>query len=285
MADRGSHLQSVIKRSESAARASKRQKTAWIIAMLIIAATLSLIISNRLGLDETVIFGGSETGFLTVGRLSDPFYGYSDTADAKAEKDAELNFPEDIEISEWMFILANNDNSIERFTPTVINVGDTETQVDERISDALLQLVAEAQEAGFTPYLGDGYISYVEQDYLFTGKVSQLMWDGSVSKGKAEHLARKEVFYPGASDHQTGLGVNIFDKRYTGNDYSGMSEEFYKWLDANCADFGFIKRYPENKSDITGWSEPWHYRYVGKTAAAFIMNNGLTLEEFIAHYK
>ncbi|MCI6973825.1 MAG: D-alanyl-D-alanine carboxypeptidase family protein, partial [Clostridiales bacterium] len=84
---------------------------------------------------------------------------------------------------------------------------------------------------------------------------------------------------------QTGLAVDIFDQKYSVYDYSKMNAEFYKWLDANCAEYGFIKRYPSDKVELTGWDQPWHYRYVGKEAAKFIMENDLCFEEFCAHYR
>ena len=57
----------------------------------------------------------------------------------------------------------------------------------------------------------------------------------------------------------------------------------YAWLQAHCADYGFILRYPEGKQPITGYRfEPWHYRYVGVEAAAEIMDQGLCLEEYLA---
>ncbi len=63
-----------------------------------------------------------------------------------------------------------------------------------------------------------------------------------------------------------------------------MNHDFYDWLDEHCAEYGFIKRYPTRKVLLTGWDEPWHYRYVGKEAAQFIMKNGICFEEFYAHY-
>ena len=64
-------------------------------------------------------------------------------------------------------------------------------------------------------------------------------------------------------------------------DYSKMDKAFFNWMDENCAEYGFIKRYPSNKADITGWDEPWHFRYVGVEAAKEIAQNGLTLEEYL----
>ena len=51
-----------------------------------------------------------------------------------------------------------------------------------------------------------------------------------------------------------------------------------------AAQYGFIKRYPTRKLLLTGWDEPWHYRYVGVEAATFIMQNNLCYEEFYSHY-
>ena len=62
--------------------------------------------------------------------------------------------------------------------------------------------------------------------------------------------------------------------------------ELSVWMAAHCAEYGFILRYPKDKTDITGvMFEPWHFRYVGKEAAAYITEKGLTLEEFAVLYK
>ena len=99
---------------------------------------------------------------------------------------------------------------------------------------------------------------------------------------QAEIYAESEPGYaqkPGASEHQTGLA---FDVTAT-NDGSGFeSTEQYAWIRVNAHKYGFIQRYPSNKSHITGISyEPWHYRYVGVEAATEIYNKNLTLEEFL----
>ena len=75
-----------------------------------------------------------------------------------------------------------------------------------------------------------------------------------------------------------------FRSRYLRLVYEDMNQKFYAWLDEHCAEYGFIKRYPTRKLLLTGWDEPWHYRYVGVEAATFIMENNLCFEEFYAHY-
>ena len=59
----------------------------------------------------------------------------------------------------------------------------------------------------------------------------------------------------------------------------------WSWLKEHCAEYGFIWRYSEEKSDITGISnEPWHFRYVGVEAATYIMENNLCLEEYMEQF-
>jgi len=84
---------------------------------------------------------------------------------------------------------------------------------------------------------------------------------------------------PGASEHQTGLAFDVTAEN-SGDGFESTPQ--YGWLIANCWKYGYIQRYPANKSHITGISyEPWHYRYVGKAAAKAIHESGLTLEEFV----
>ncbi|MBR3928990.1 MAG: M15 family metallopeptidase [Clostridia bacterium] len=84
---------------------------------------------------------------------------------------------------------------------------------------------------------------------------------------------------PGASEHQTGL---CFDVTAMNSGDGFENTEQYAWLRQNAYKYGFIQRYPANKSHITGIShEPWHYRYVGVAAAEYIHKNNITLEEYL----
>ena len=94
-------------------------------------------------------------------------------------------------------------------------------------------------------------------------------------------MAEKYVAIPGTSEHQLGLSVDI-----NADQTKCSSEKVYSWLDNNAYKYGFIKRYPSSKFYITGINnEPWHYRYVGKEAAATIKNQNLCLEEYLKKYK
>ena len=97
------------------------------------------------------------------------------------------------------------------------------------------------------------------------------------SKSEAKKLAEQWVAIPGTSEHQLGIAVDI-----NADTTKSSSDDVYKWLEENAHTYGFIKRYPSNKTDITGIiNEPWHYRYVGKEVASEIYSQGICLEEYI----
>lgn len=93
----------------------------------------------------------------------------------------------------------------------------------------------------------------------------------------ARRYALNYVSAPGTSEHQLGLAVDIVgDNRYTTN------QSAYRWLERNAYKYGFVKRYPKNKTSITHIKhEPWHYRYVGKKAALKMHQKNLCLEEYV----
>lgn len=260
------------------------KKTVWTFFMLIMAATLVLIINSRVQLTSEVVVGGADSVFVKTNTLTDPMAEYENSSKASLEKYADLEFPA-ITITEWQYVLINKDTPIKSYAPSVRQFGSDGTYVDKRIIDSLSALIAAAKEAGFEPYISVGYRSYADQQQLFNEKASELSQNGAYTYEEAQQIAAEIVAKPGTSDHQTGLAVDILDKEYEVLDYSKMDSKFFDWLDANCAQFGFIKRYPSNKKSVTGWDEPWHYRYVGKEVAEFIMKNGMCLEEFAAHYK
>ena len=260
------------------------KKTVWTFFMLIMAATLVLIINSRVQLTSEVVVGGADSVFVKTNALTDPMAEYKNSSKASLEKYADLEFPS-ITITEWQYVLINKDTPIKSYAPSVRQFGSDGPYVDKRMIDSLSSLVDAAKEAGFEPYISVGYRSYADQQQLFNEKASELSQNGVYTYEEAQQIAAEIVAKPGTSDHQTGLAVDILDKEYEVLDYSKMDSKFFDWLDANCAQFGFIKRYPSNKKSVTGWDEPWQYRYVGKEVAEFIMKNGMCLEEFAAHYK
>lgn len=144
-------------------------------------------------------------------------------------------------------------------------------QLRKDAAEALEKMFSKAEQEGITLYAKSAYRSYKTQSTMYYNRLEKYNKDDGV------------VAYPGSSDHQTGLACDILNYEWTRQE--GMRPEFSltneaQWLKDNCAEFGFILRYPDGKQDITGIIfEPWHFRFVGLEAAQYIMQNELTLEE------
>ncbi len=178
----------------------------------------------------------------------------------------------------WELTLVNAHNSIGEAVPEDLAELEGGRYFDARAVDALKEFIAAARAEGLSVCLSSAYRSYNEQTYLFNRKVSQC--------GGDEAAAARIVNRPGTSEHQLGLCADITDKFYEVKTQALEKTALYQWMYAHCQDYGFILRYPADKQDITGvMYEPWHFRYVGKEAAAYIMGNGLCLEEFLDLYK
>lgn len=157
--------------------------------------------------------------------------------------------------------------------------------LDETAAYSAQKLLAAAKEAGFDMALCSAYRTVEKSAELYSRKVNEFI-NAGYDEATAKVEAAKWVAPPGTSEHHTGLAMDLVSTDYW-NYYSDLEHDYekfdsFKWLYENCADFGFILRYPKDKQDITGITyEPWHYRYVGKEAARYIMDNGLCLEEYI----
>ena len=147
-------------------------------------------------------------------------------------------------------------------------------QVDPVMMDA-------CREAGYEPLICSAYRTQETQQSLFDNKVSKLEAAGK-SHDEAVQEAGTVVAVPGTSEHQLGLAVDVVDINNQNLTEEQEKTPTQKWLMANSWRYGFIHRYPNGKSDITGIIyEPWHYRYVGKDVAQEIFNKGITLEEYL----
>lgn len=183
---------------------------------------------------------------------------------------------------DWELAFVNADTPIrEGYVPPLTDVGNG-YQFDSRAAGALTQMLADARAAGLSPILCSAYRSHGYQTELFEKQVKKQQAAG-LSGDAAVQKAKTVVAYPGTSEHQLGLAADIVALSYQLLDDAQAQTAEAKWLREHCADYGFILRYPPEKSDITGVIfEPWHFRYVGKAAARTIMQEGLTLEEYLA---
>ncbi len=139
--------------------------------------------------------------------------------------------------------------------------------------DAFLDMWEQAKEDGFYLMISSSYRSYEEQEIVYNNYKKQ-------GTKYADSLAAR----PGASEHQTGLTLDIFSKTNSNRQTFKDSEEA-KWLLDNSYKFGFILRYPENLVNVTGYNyEAWHFRYVGKNIATYIHDNNISFDEYYAYY-
>ena len=194
----------------------------------------------------------------------------------------------DYEALPWNLKLVNFEHALdETFEPTELAEVDNGYAADSRIADATKKMIADARSKDNVRIIAlSAYRDYDYQMELFENKVQRLQQEKGYSVDKAREEAKTVVAYPGTSEHQLGLALDLVDARHIKLDESQENTAAYKWLYEHCAEYGFIVRYPNEKTDITGIIyEPWHFRYVGVEAATYIMEHNITLEEYLSdHY-
>jgi len=147
--------------------------------------------------------------------------------------------------------------------------------------EQLEQMLADCAEAGGTPIVCSGYRPHWYQVNLFDAQIDRWLYAGC-GQEEAEANAATAVAIPGTSEHELGLAADIYSSENMDLDESQVYTFTQQWLMENCWRYGFILRYPKDKSDITGIIfEPWHYRYVGKKHAKKIFDAGICLEEYL----
>ncbi len=192
---------------------------------------------------------------------------------------------------EYLVLLNKTHTSGENYCPPDLTALDNsmtlygkEIQLREYAAKATEALISELHARGYTDIVvTSGYRSYSYQQSLFNTYIGQEM---AAHPDWTEQQAREYVLTysaaPGTSEHHTGDCIDLIS---TGNvvlDESFAKNPAYDWLKDNAHHFGFILRYPKNKTEITGYSyEPWHYRFVGVKAATEIYEQGITLEEYL----
>ncbi len=198
---------------------------------------------------------------------------------SQAQPQTENHLPQPID-GDYILMLVNKDNPISiLFAPNLTEV--LSVEMDVNAAPNLLELYEDAKSEGVELLVVSGYREKELQEYIFERSVNDYLL-GGFNEGDALDATTRYIAYPGQSEHQTGLAVDIVSPSYPTLDAGFANTVAGRWLAENCAEYGFIIRYPEGKSEITGiYYEPWHLRYVGKEAAAEIALKGITLEEYI----
>lgn len=142
------------------------------------------------------------------------------------------------------------------------------TCIEKTAFNAWKEMKADAQAIGLNIYISSGFRSYITQSNIYNRNV----------KNNGKLNADTYSARPGSSEHQTGL---CFDLNTIDDSFAKTSEG--QWVDQNAYKYGYIIRYPKNKTEETGYIyEPWHLRYVGYDLAKKLYNNGnwLTMEDY-----
>ena len=192
--------------------------------------------------------------------------------------------PYDLLMTSDYIVLTNKENLLsEDYIPpdlvklTCKKISSDPIQMREVAANALSDMFAAAKEEGIILYAHSGYRSYRTQKTMYSNRLKK-------NNGKDDGV----VAYPGSSDHQTGLGIDIINKAGIGKKFTTAFAETKegKWVAENCWNYGFVIRYQKNKEDITQiMFEPWHLRYVGVQVAQYMHENDLSLEECTAEWK
>lgn len=178
----------------------------------------------------------------------------------------------------WALTLINKTYPLDKkYSPTLSPVVEgSSVTADSRVSEAYQLMYADALAAGYvlTPY--SAYCSYQGQQTIYNNKIQSFVFQG-MTEDEAKANAEKRIEPAGCSENGAGLSVDIISAS------AGFaSTDEYKWLTQNAFKYGFILRYPDDKTDVTGMIyQPWHWRYVGIDAATEMKNNNQCLEEYL----
>lgn len=235
----------------------KKRKTKGIIFCVLISIVIAVIVilySNPhyiYVLGETLGVNGNEIERST----SIPQSTTQVTLDELKAND-KIQFDQSMMLINTEFPLEND------FVPEVSQYKNSEVQMNKCMHEAYEKLsAAVAEKTGSKLLVSSDYRTKEQQEELYEEDAS---------------TATK----PGASEHQTGLALDLYVKHNAG--YGFIKTEAGQFVNSDCWEYGFIIRYPVYGKSETGIKyEPWHIRYVGEPHAKIIYNNHLTLEEYI----
>lgn len=181
-----------------------------------------------------------------------------------------------------LLVLVNKDHPLsEDYDVKMKTLDHSDKVAAEVIIQDLQDMLADGTGEGLRFCIASAYRSAERQQEILDQDIKKLT-DKGMTEEEAYIQATKTVMPAGYSEHETGLAVDIVALSNQLLDDSQESTPETQWLHDNCDQYGFILRYPKEKTEITGIDyESWHYRYVGKEAAAYMKKHDLTFEEYL----
>ncbi len=280
--------------SEKRKRAIRRRRVFIAYCLIVLIAAGAVITGIVMLINAMFIksaFSGDDTALpsetvSSQSEVSQPAESTEDVSKPEVNKEPEMvsrgDYTLDANYSE--LLLVNNENPLpedyaygEGMTTIEFKYHNGQLdQIDAKVWPYMKAMIEAAWADGVELYVWSPYRSYDTQNMLFTNQVNRCLTDG-VTREQAEIQAATVVARPGTSEHHTGLAAdfNMASDRFE-------TTEMYRWMCDNAEDYGFILRYPEDKTDITGVIyESWHWRFVGINTAKEMNQLGVTLEEYL----
>ena len=251
-----------------------------IIAVLLLEGGILLGMSAIL--PERRVYGGTKQGVETASFVSETATDEAGNMDkALLDRSGEKKAQEIYEGNKKILVLVNASNELSQdYDPKLGTICNGRLKASRRLKDALVDMLQDASEEGHQFWIASAWRSREKQQKLVDEDVQEAMRKG-MSYEEALQETYKETMPAGCSEHETGLALDILCAGNTVLDQSQEEEPGNQWLRKNSWRYGFILRYPKGKKKVTGIRyEPWHFRYVGKKAAAYMHKYDLTLEEF-----
>lgn len=237
-----------------------------VLAALLVAAALLVILFRTAG----EIFSGAKENQGAVHYTGEPV-SVDQYVDSESGRPA----------VEWNLMLVSEEYPLAKGYVPVLATVEGRWKVDERIAGLVEKMLDDCREEGLEPLICSAYRSVDKQEELFSDRIARSQGSG-LKDDEAVASAAEIVAVPGASEHHTGLALDIVSHGYQLLDEGQEATPENQWLRGHCAEYGFILRYPNGSTDETGIIyEPWHFRYVGEKAAKEIMERGITFEEYV----
>ena len=194
--------------------------------------------------------------------------------------------PEDASLDDPALMLINRENRLEADLDMEFAWTGTGHAYNANIFEEFNALITAAEQAGYYFETVSAHRTIAYQAMNFDSRYNMYIADG-YSDADAFYMTDMFIAPADATEHSTGLAFDLL-----GTDWQEYGRDLHQaygqygsaiWLAENGHDYGFILRYLEGKTHITGYEyEPWHIRYVGKDHASFMYEHGLTLEEYLA---